>query len=145
MRSSSRLLPLVAFVTTTACFGYRPVETAPNADARVQVVLSRASTLTTVSTTGAIGAATGVREAQGIIESITPDTVALVVGELHTSRGRVRSEVGTLLLIPSERIARYERKRFRPVKTAVVGLAVVSAFLILKQGLADAFVFLPAY
>lgn len=142
-RAEWPLIAVVALCTTTACFGYRPIETAPRTGARVQIVLLRASTITTVSTAGAMRTATGVIEARGTIESIAPDTVALVLGELSRSSGRIRTDVGTLALLPTDRIARFETERFRAVKTAVVGVGLVALFLYLRDALDDAFVFLP--
>ena len=126
-------LPLV-LLASAACYGYRAVETAPRAGARVRVVLTTASTITTFAADGQATRHDGVLELSGTIAAASAEVVSVRLGELRGARGPVGATGASVARVPAELIARIEERQVRAGTTALAGVGVatvaIGAFLI---------------
>ena len=63
-------------------------------------------------------------EASGTIEAAAGDTVALRLGELRTAAGALPNVEGRVALLPTDRIAKIEGRRFQAGTTALTGVSL---------------------
>ncbi len=138
MRTTHGRLVLLALLSASACFGYKRVETAPRAGARVRIVLASATDVTTIATDGTRLTQLAVLEASGTIQAAAADTVVLRLGELRTAAGAVPGSERLSALLPTDRIARVEERKFEAGKTALAGVGAatlaIAAFLVIIIG-----------
>ena len=108
------------------CYAYRPVTVVPAPESRVRVVFDRSIDVTTVPAVSDSARTTypAVLEASGTIVAATGDTVALRLGELRTTVGMVSGVSGRVALLPAERIARIDERRFQAGTTFLGGLGL---------------------
>ena len=64
----------------------------------------------------------GVLEASGTIQAAAGDTVALLLGELHTAGGSLPNVSDQIALLPAAQIARIEQRRFQAGTTILAGV-----------------------
>jgi hypothetical protein len=137
MRVTVRAAFLGAWLTSSACYAYRPVALAPPPGSRVRIVFASSIAVTTLQSapdsTG--GTYPGVLEASGTIQAAAGDTVALHLGELRTASGSLLNVSGQVALLPTAQIARIEQRRFQAGTTILAGLGLsflaLSTFIIL--------------
>jgi hypothetical protein len=122
----TRPLFLAVLLSTGACYAYRPVETAPPPGSRVRVMLASATDVTTIAPDGTRQPHPGVLEASGTVEAAAADTVAVRLGELRTAAGAVPRVEAHVALLPTDRIAGIEHRRFQAGATALSGLGLVT-------------------
>ena len=122
------------------CYSYRPVELVPEPGTEVRIVFVASTEVTTLAPGPAAACETraGVFEVSGAIVAATDSTVAVRLGELWVSTGRVRDLDGQVAFLPVHRIGRIERRHFRPGRTIFVGVGLstvaVSLFLVVVLG-----------
>lgn len=137
MRLTLRATLLGAWLTTSACYAYRPIAQAPIPGSRVRIVFTSSTVITTLQ----LGADSlrpthpGVLEASGTIQAAANDTVALRLGELRTAAGSLPNVSGQIALLPTAQIARIEERRFQAGATILAGVGVsalaLTAYIIL--------------
>ncbi len=145
-RLSGRVALLGAWLTTTACYAYRPVALAPTPGSRVRIVFTSAIVVTTLQLGPDSTRRThpGVLEASGTIQAAASDTVALHLGDLRTAAGSVPDVVGQIALLPTAQIARIEERRFQAGTTILAGaglstLALATYIILLIVALTKGF------
>lgn len=130
-----RVALLGAWLTTSACYAYRPVALAPTAGSRVRIVFTSASAVTTLQPglDSARRTYPGVLEASGTIQAASSDTIALRVDELRTATGALPNVSDQVALLPTAQIGRIEERRFQAGTTALtaVGLSALALTAIL--------------
>ena len=121
-----RLFRFFGVVIVTGCYAYRPVRLAPPPESRVRIVFTSAMTVTTMTLApdSARHSYPGVLEASGVTQGAAADTLALRLGELRTAAGPVEGVAGQVALLPTDRIARIEQRRFQAGTTALTGMGV---------------------
>lgn len=117
---------LGAWLTTSACYAYRPVALAPTPGSRVRIVFTSSIAVTTVQPGLDSTRRThpGVLEANGTIQAAASDTIALRLGELRTAAGSLPNVSGQVALLPTAPIARIEARRFQAGTTILAGVGV---------------------
>lgn len=126
-----RLNHLFLTAILAGCYAYRPAGPAPAPESRVRVVLTSVTTVTTIASgrDSSRHSYAGVMEASGITESVAGDTLALRLGELRTATGPVPDVAGQVALLPADRIARIEQRRFQAGTTALAGVGLAALAL----------------
>jgi hypothetical protein len=116
------------WITSVACYAYRPVALAPTPGSRVRIVFTNSIVVTTwqpgVDSTRR--AYPGVLEASGTIQAAAGDSIALRLGELRTAAGPVSSVSDQIALLPTVQIARLEERRFQAGTTALAGVGALT-------------------
>lgn len=128
MRVTVRAALLGTWLTTGACYAYRPVALAPAPGSSVRIVFTSAIEVTTLkpgpdSTRRTV---TGVLEASGTIQAAASDTIALRLGELRTAVGPVSGVFDQVAMLPTAQIARLEERRFQAGTTALAGAGALT-------------------
>jgi len=132
--SKVRRFLVAAVLTTGACFGYRRVDTAPHPGTRVRIVLTTATEVAMRADDDPRAPQAAVLEANGTVLAVAADTIVLRLGELRTAAGAVPGVEGRVALLPTDRVARIERREFQAGRTALTGVGVatiaVAVFLV---------------
>jgi hypothetical protein len=113
-----------ALICIGACYAYRPAALTPAPGARVRIVFTTATAVTTIAADSSRHTYPGVLEASGIISAAASDTVALRVDALRTATGALPAAAGQIALLPTIQIARITERRFQAGTTALTGLGV---------------------
>lgn len=128
MRATVRAALFGAWLTTSACYAYRPVALAPTPGSRVRIVFKSSIVVTTwhPGSDSTRHTHPGVLEASGTIQAAAGDTIALRLGELRTAAGPVPSISDQVAMLPTAQIARLEERRFQAGTTALAGGAALA-------------------
>ncbi|HEX9563333.1 MAG TPA: hypothetical protein VF981_05150 [Gemmatimonadaceae bacterium] len=125
---------LWALLSNAACYAYRPVATAPSPGSTVRIVLASATAVTTIESSGTRRLHPDVLEASGTVQAAAADTMAVRLGALRTATGAIPQLSGQIALLPTNRVARIEVRRFQAGTTALAGVALatiaVAGFLV---------------
>ena len=134
MRVATRRALLSVVMVTSACVGYRRVDTAPAPGSQVRIVLATALDVTAITSTGTRETHAEILEVSGTIEAASADTVAVRLGELRTATGAIANLAGQTALLPVAHIARIEQRELQAGRTALAGIGLatlaVAGFLI---------------
>jgi hypothetical protein len=137
VRATSLVVPLLLVASASAaCYAYRTTAVAPDAGARVRIVLSSAAPITamTPGREESRHAVAGVLEVSGRFEAGAADTLVVRLGELRTAAGAAPDVSQQVALVPASLIARIDERRFQAGTTllAATGFAMIAlcAFLV---------------
>lgn len=128
MSVTVRAVLLGAWLTTSACYAYRPVALAPTPRSRVRIVFTSSIVVTTLrpGLDSTRRTYPGVLEASGTIQAAASDTIALRLGELRTAAGPVSNVSDQVAMLPTAQIARLEERRFQAGTTALAGAGALA-------------------
>ena len=125
-----RAFVVAASTVSFACYGYQSVKTAPSPGADVRLTLKSASTIFTSASTPSASpnervAREGVFEVSGTLMAASGDTLVVRLGTLSTSRGAIGGVSNHVALIPADRIASIQERRFQAGLTLLGGVGLV--------------------